>query len=44
MTAVPKVQMLINGHFLDSNTSHYEDVLNPATQQVLAQVPLLHGR
>jgi malonate-semialdehyde dehydrogenase (acetylating)/methylmalonate-semialdehyde dehydrogenase len=39
MTAVPKVQMLINGHFLDSNTSHYEDVLNPATQQVLAQVP-----
>jgi malonate-semialdehyde dehydrogenase (acetylating)/methylmalonate-semialdehyde dehydrogenase len=31
--------MLINGKFVESGTSHFEDVLNPATQEVLARVP-----
>ena len=39
MTSVPKVRMLINGNFVTSDTSQYGDVINPATQEVLAQVP-----
>ena len=35
----PKVKMLINGRFIDSNTTHWEEVINPATQDVLATVP-----
>jgi malonate-semialdehyde dehydrogenase (acetylating)/methylmalonate-semialdehyde dehydrogenase len=35
----PKVKMLINGQFVDSTTSHWEEVPNPATQEVLAEVP-----
>jgi len=35
----PKVKMLINGHFVDSKTSRWEDIPNPATQEVLATVP-----
>jgi malonate-semialdehyde dehydrogenase (acetylating)/methylmalonate-semialdehyde dehydrogenase len=31
--------MLINGKFVESGTSHFEDVVNPATQEVLARVP-----
>ncbi|MDH3883820.1 MAG: aldehyde dehydrogenase family protein, partial [Desulfobacterales bacterium] len=34
-----KVKMLINGQFIDSTTSHWEEVTNPATQEVLAEVP-----
>ena len=34
-----KVKMLINGQFIDSATSHWEEVTNPATQEVLAEVP-----
>jgi len=39
MTSVPNVKMLINGKFVESGTSHFEDVVNPATQEVLARVP-----
>ena len=35
----PKVKMLINGQFVDSETSHWADIPNPATQEVLAKVP-----
>ncbi len=35
----PKVKMLINGRFVDSGTSHWEDIPNPATKEVLATVP-----
>ena len=37
----PKVKMLINGRFIDSNTSHWEEVTNPATQEVLAPVKFI---
>src|ERR1700689_5002107 len=36
---VPTVKMLLDGKFSDSQTSEWHDVVNPATQQVLAQVP-----
>jgi malonate-semialdehyde dehydrogenase (acetylating)/methylmalonate-semialdehyde dehydrogenase len=39
MTSVPNVRMLINGSFVESDSSHFEDVVNPATQEVLARVP-----
>ena len=43
MDSVPDVKMLINGKFVESNSSHFEDVLNPATQEVLARVPFSTG-
>lgn len=39
----PRVPNLIGGRFIDSQSSTYIDVLNPATQQVVAQVPLSTG-
>ncbi|CAH2053109.1 unnamed protein product [Thlaspi arvense] len=36
----PKVQNLIGGSFVDSKASSYIDVINPATQEVVSQVPL----
>src|ERR1700753_2377095 len=33
------VKLLINGQFVESKTSEWHDVVNPATQEVLAQVP-----
>ena len=36
---LPKVKMLINGRFVDSSTSLWEDITNPATQEVLASLP-----
>ena len=38
-TQVPTVKLLINGEFIDSKTSQWRDIINPATQQVLARVP-----
>src|SRR6202045_5141011 len=35
----PTVKMLLDGKFIDSRTSEWHDVVNPATQEVLAQVP-----
>jgi len=37
--AVPTVKLLIDGHFVESKTTEWKDVVNPATQQVLARVP-----
>src|ERR1700723_2394814 len=37
--AVDTVKLLINGSFVESKTSEWHDVVNPATQEVLAQVP-----
>ena len=35
----PTVKMLLDGEFVDSKTNEWRDVVNPATQEVLAQVP-----
>ncbi|TCM62720.1 malonate-semialdehyde dehydrogenase (acetylating)/methylmalonate-semialdehyde dehydrogenase [Acinetobacter calcoaceticus] len=34
-----KAKLLINGEFVDSQTTVWQDIVNPATQQVLGQVP-----
>ena len=39
VTSIPTVKLLINGQFVESKTSEWRDVVNPATQQVLARVP-----
>ena len=36
---VPTVKLLIGGKFVDSTTTQWRDVVNPATQEVLARVP-----
>jgi malonate-semialdehyde dehydrogenase (acetylating)/methylmalonate-semialdehyde dehydrogenase len=36
---VETVKLLINGSFVESKSNEWHDVVNPATQQVLAQVP-----
>jgi len=38
-SSIPTVKLLINGEFVDSATSQWRDVVNPATQEVLARVP-----
>ena len=35
----PAVKLLLDGKFVDSHTDEWHDVVNPATQAVLAQVP-----
>src|SRR6202048_661662 len=35
----PPVKLLLDATFIDSHTSELHDVINPATQEVLAQVP-----
>ncbi|HTV96684.1 MAG TPA: CoA-acylating methylmalonate-semialdehyde dehydrogenase [Steroidobacteraceae bacterium] len=35
----PTVKMLLDGKLIDSNSGEWHEVVNPATQQVLAQVP-----
>ena len=35
----PTVKLLIGGKFIESKTTEWRDVVNPATQQVLARVP-----
>ena len=36
---LPTVKMLLDGKFIESKTTEWHDVVNPATQEVLAQVP-----
>ena len=36
---LPSLPHLINGEFVHSDTRHWRDVVNPATQEVLARVP-----
>ncbi|MFC3608786.1 CoA-acylating methylmalonate-semialdehyde dehydrogenase [Stutzerimonas tarimensis] len=38
-SSIPTVKLLINGEFVESQTTEWRDVINPATQEVLAQVP-----
>src|SRR5882672_4601398 len=35
----PRVKLLINGRFIESRTTEWRDVVNPATQELLASVP-----
>jgi malonate-semialdehyde dehydrogenase (acetylating)/methylmalonate-semialdehyde dehydrogenase len=35
----PTVKILLDGKFIESQTTEWHDVINPATQEVLAQVP-----
>ena len=39
MTAIAPIPLLINGEFIQSKTTEWREVINPATQQVLARVP-----
>lgn len=38
-STIPTVKLLINGEFVESKTTTWRDVVNPATQEVLARVP-----
>lgn len=38
--SVPKIKLLIGGEFVESQTTEWRDIVNPATQEVLARVPL----
>lgn len=38
-SSIPTVKLLINGQFVESTTTQWRDVVNPATQEVLARVP-----
>lgn len=39
LTTVRRLKNYINGEWVESNTSKYENVYNPATKEVIAQVP-----
>ncbi|NYT65146.1 CoA-acylating methylmalonate-semialdehyde dehydrogenase [Alcaligenaceae bacterium] len=39
MSAVPRIPLLIGGELIQSKTTQWRDVINPATQEVIAQVP-----
>ena len=39
-TTVAQVKLLINGEWVDSKTNEWLDVVNPASQVVLARVPM----
>ncbi|WP_421684023.1 CoA-acylating methylmalonate-semialdehyde dehydrogenase [Stutzerimonas urumqiensis] len=38
-TPIPTVKLLIGGEFVESTTTEWRDIVNPATQEVLARVP-----
>jgi malonate-semialdehyde dehydrogenase (acetylating)/methylmalonate-semialdehyde dehydrogenase len=38
-TAIPTVKLLLDGKFVESESTRWQQVINPATQQVLARVP-----
>ncbi|MEE9679107.1 CoA-acylating methylmalonate-semialdehyde dehydrogenase [Pseudomonas moraviensis] len=38
-TTLQKVKLLIEGEWVESQTTEWHDIVNPATQQVLAKVP-----
>ncbi len=39
-STIPTVKLLIAGKFIESQTTEWRDIVNPATQQVLARVPM----
>lgn len=38
-TGIPTVKLLIDGKFVESKSTQWRDIVNPATQEVLARVP-----
>ena len=38
--AVPTIKLLIGGEFVESRSAEWRDIVNPATQEVLARVPM----
>lgn len=36
---IPTIKLLINGEFVESKTDQWREIINPATQEVLAHVP-----
>lgn len=40
MSEIRRLQNYINGEWVDSNTSNYESVINPATKEIIAYVPI----
>ncbi len=38
-TGFTTAKLLINGEFVESTTSHWQDIVNPTTQEVLGRVP-----
>ncbi|TBW11862.1 CoA-acylating methylmalonate-semialdehyde dehydrogenase [Azotobacter chroococcum subsp. isscasi] len=38
-SSIPSIKLLIDGQFVESTTTQWRDVVNPATQQILARVP-----
>ena len=36
---IPTVRLLIDGEFVESRSTVWRDIVNPATQEVLARVP-----
>ncbi len=40
MAEIRKLKNYINGEWVESKTDKYEDVVNPATKEVLCQVPI----
>ena len=37
--SIPTVKLLLNGQFVESQSRQWHDVINPATQEVLARMP-----
>ncbi|MGN4224497.1 aldehyde dehydrogenase family protein, partial [Burkholderia gladioli] len=37
--SLPTVKLLIDGEFVESGTREWREIVNPATQEVLARVP-----
>jgi acyl-CoA reductase-like NAD-dependent aldehyde dehydrogenase len=37
---IATVKLLINGEFVESRSTEWRDIVNPATQEVLARVPI----
>lgn len=40
MSEIRKLRNYINGEWVDSNTGNYETVINPATKEIMAYVPI----
>jgi malonate-semialdehyde dehydrogenase (acetylating)/methylmalonate-semialdehyde dehydrogenase len=40
VNTIPTIKLLINGEFIESQTTEWRDIVNPATQEVLARVPM----
>src|SRR5947209_2028815 len=41
-TRVATVKLLIDGKFIESNAKQWRDIVNPATQEVVARVPMYY--